>query len=518
MDRPLLRGKAADVDVKILGLEASEERWAIRPICSIFLGVALILLAFVPPLIIGADGNSMLAVAESLYQKHTFAVPIGTALSVGGRGGQYYSIMYPLISVLAVPSVALGSGLAHLFHLPKHYIASIFALSLNAVLIAGTAYFTALIAISLGASPKSSAIAALSFAFGTYAFVYARTFCAEPLLALLTAASIAFALGQPRKANSSLSLVTALAVLAKPTGFVLGPICCLYLFARNRSVRDALMPLVGTVCGCLLYLGYNDLRFGGFLRFGHATRGTVQGFTLAVLPWSSLALIASPDCGLVLYCPVLLSLVLLRRELFKRLDILFIIAVAVGYWLIYSPRFDWRGGWSWGPRFLLPTLPGLVAVTGLLELKWRKLLAVLTIIGFAINAPTLGAFVVRYYQEQLLLLGPTAAESRSPWSLSGAPLVGIWESGYHELVDAQHTDVVKVVRDAGGPSNGPADWRALRVVAVWWWMLPAAHIPRIMGALLSLAAIAGGVVLILIAIGMASDEATDGTGRPWELR
>ena len=177
--------------VKIPGLEASEARWAVRPICLIFLGVTLILLAFVPPLIINVDGDSMLAVAESLYEKHTFAVPIGTALSMDGRGGQYYSIMYPLISVLAVPSVALGSGVARIFHLPTHYVASIFALSLNAVLTAGTAYFTALIAISLGASPKSSAIAALSFAFGTFAFVYARTFFAEPLLALLTAASIA---------------------------------------------------------------------------------------------------------------------------------------------------------------------------------------------------------------------------------------------------------------------------------------------------------------------------------------
>jgi hypothetical protein len=496
--------------VKIPGLEASEARWAVRPICLIFLGVTLILLAFVPPLIINVDGDSMLAVAESLYEKHTFAVPIGTALSMDGRGGQYYSIMYPLISVLAVPSVALGSGVARIFHLPTHYIASIFALSLNAVLTAGTAYFTALIAISLGASPKSSAIAALSFAFGTFAFVYARTFFAEPLLALLTAASIAFALDQPRKAHSGLSLLTALAVLAKPTGFVLGPICCLYLFARNRSVRDSLMPLVGTVFGCLLYLGYNELRFGGFLRFGHATQGTAQGFTLAVLPWSSFALIVSPDCGLVWYCPVLLSLVLLRRELLKRLDILFIIAVAVSYWLIYSPRFDWHGGWSWGPRFLLPTLPGLVAATGLLELKWRKVVVVLTIVGFAINAPNLLTFFERYYQEALLR-GQAAAESRSPWSLNGAPLVGIWESGYHELADAQHTDVVKVVREAGGPSNSSADWRGLRVVAVWWWMLPAAHVPRIIGVLLSFAAIVGGVALLVIAIGTASDEVTDGT-------
>jgi hypothetical protein len=71
--------------------------------------------------------------------------------------------------------------------------------------------------------------------------------------------------------------------------------------------------------------------------------------------------------------------------------------------------------------------------------------------------------------------------------------------------------VAKVVRDAGSPSHGPADWRALRVVALWWWMLPAARISRMIGASVSFAAIVGGAMLIVIATKMANDEEPNGS-------
>ena len=50
------------------------------------------------------------------------------------------------------------------------------------------------------------------------------------------------------------------------------------------------------------------------------------------------------------------------------------------------------GGWSWGPRHLLPILPGLVALTGVLSNGWRKVLVLSAILGFLLTAPNLVSF------------------------------------------------------------------------------------------------------------------------------
>src|ERR1019366_8112515 len=104
-----------------------------------------------------------------------------------GRGGELYSNLYPLLSILALPLVGTGLALGHLLHLPPHYVAGVFALVLSSMLTAGSVYLTALLALRLGASPRGAVLSSLAFAFGTIAWIYSREFYAEPLLALLTA-------------------------------------------------------------------------------------------------------------------------------------------------------------------------------------------------------------------------------------------------------------------------------------------------------------------------------------------
>src|ERR1700740_2491338 len=162
------------------------------------IGVVLIYLAFLPPGIYSIDGNAMLAVSESLVTHHSFAVPAD--LGMPGRDGRFFSQWYPLLSILAVPFVAAATQAAHVLKLPAHYVAAICALVLPAVFTALTAAFVALIAQQLGSSRRGAFLAALTYAFGTIALVYARTFYAEPLLALLTAASLCLVLaGSPSR-------------------------------------------------------------------------------------------------------------------------------------------------------------------------------------------------------------------------------------------------------------------------------------------------------------------------------
>ena len=231
---------------------------------EVALGTTLFFLAFLSPVINSLDGLSMLAVTESLVRHGSVAVP--KSLGIPGVGGLYYSWWYPLLSVIAAPFVICGFALARLSHLPPHFVAAAFASVLPAVLIGVTTGLVVRIAARLGAGGRASVIAAIAFAFGI-ALVYAREFMADPLLALVTAAAIYFELGPPRELPL-IGLCTALAVLAKPTGIVVGPVIAIHAVLVGKSARAFWTPVISTVIGLAIYFVYNDIRFGNALSFG----------------------------------------------------------------------------------------------------------------------------------------------------------------------------------------------------------------------------------------------------------
>jgi hypothetical protein len=459
-----------------------------NPPLAAALGILLVYGAFLCPLVYSVDGNSMLAVSESLALHHSFA--IGPQFGVLGRAGRFYSIWYPLLSILAVPFVWVGSIAGKWTGLPLHYALQPFALILQDLITALTAYVTALLALRLGARMSGAVWAAIGFAFGTCAMVYARSFFADPLLALLTVVGIYLQLGKRRAGTFAAAAVSALAVLAKPTGVILGPILGAYAMFTRRSLWAGLPQLSGTTAGALAYLGYNKLRFDGWLTFGHAQAATVQGFTIAVLPWSTIGLLVGTGNGLLWYCPIVLALAGLSRWVWRRPDVRLVAVVGIAYLAIYSPRFDWAGGWAWGPRLLVPALPGWAALCGLLEDGWRSLFIALIAAGLVVNAPNLVSFYQRYLQECLV------AASSAKVACSQPPFLRIWGSAYREINDARTTDVDALVRQAGSTDTGPQDWRTLRIVAVWWWLLPAAGIPRIAGASVALCLVLAGGFLM----------------------
>jgi hypothetical protein len=277
-------------------------------------------------------------------------------------------------------------------------------------------------------------------------------------------------------------------VLAKPPGAVLGPILAAHAALKDRSPRSVLAPLAGTATGIAIYFFYNYIRFGEVLTFGQSF-----AFALSNLPGGIAGLLASPGRGLVWYCPAVLALVGLSTSFFRRLDVLLITSIALAYLGIYAARSDWAGGWCWGPRYLLPALPGLMALCGLLGAKSRKALIALTLLGFLINAPTLISYYERLYQEDLVSYNPPES---TLWSLNQAPFLRIWGSMSRELADARRTDVRLLVQHAGEADNSKASWRTLRIVAVWWWMLPLAGIPRAFGAAVSALLATTGLALI----------------------
>jgi hypothetical protein len=451
-------------------------------------GVGLVYLAFLPPLIYSADGNSMLAVAESLVTKHNFTVP--ASMGHLGRDGNYYSIWYPLESILAVPFVALGNTIAHAAGLPAHYVAGVFTSLLSVLLCTSSVYLTGMLAVRLGASSKGAIFAALAFGLGTITPVYARDFFSDPPLTLMTAATLFFALGEGAYQSTIAGATAGFAVLCKPSAIILGPLVSAYKLFKTRSLRQAIVPMVGTAVGSLLFLLYNDLRFGSFTNFGYER---AVGFSITHFFEAAAAMLISPGRGVVWYCPPILGLAGLKRTKLANLEVALILGVAAAYWLLYSCWQDWAGGWAWGPRFLLTTLPGLLALTGLLPDRRLRIMPVLILLGFVVSAPNLVCFFERYQTEDI---ANNVSSAQEMWSPSKSALIGIWRVAYHEIRDARATDVRSIVHDAGKSDNGPEDWRAFRIVAVWWWLLPAFGIPRFAGIAVALSLLGFGAALI----------------------
>ena len=153
-------------------------------------------------------------------------------------------------------------------------------------------------------------------------------------------------------------------------------------------------PLCGTAAGLLIYFVYNWVRFADAFNFGQPGH-----FSLSVAPIALAGLLTCPGTGLLWYCPAVIAVAGVPAATFKRWESALIMAVAGAYLAEHAVWGYWDESWSWGPRLLLPAVPGLMALTALLERRRRWLLIALTIAGFVVNAPTLISFYERYYQE-----------------------------------------------------------------------------------------------------------------------
>jgi hypothetical protein len=114
-----------------------------------------------------------------------------------------------------------------------------------------------------------------------------------------------------------------------------------------------------SIFGTLFALGYQytaDPRWSAILSIGFLSASVP---TLEAL-WG---LTLSPFRGLFFASPILLlslpGLVLLRRSTF-RAEWITTLAIALSFFALISASAQWWGGWSAGPRYLVPLLPFLV--------------------------------------------------------------------------------------------------------------------------------------------------------------
>lgn len=281
----------------------------------------------------------------------------------GADGGQYST--FPLLPSLAqVPGVLVLAALG-----PQRYL---FALPLITQL--APAAFAALTCVlfyslsrHLGVSRRSAATATAILALATPMWVYARRPYGETIEAATVLAFVTACLGLRDRATVGAALLVGLSgglcILAN-LDLSLGVVAAvLVLFARSVPLRAFPWLVAGMAPFAALLMAYNQARWGNPFDSGMEP---FYGIPREQIGWGLWGLLASPGKSLLLYAPpVLLGLIGWPRLARIRPGAAAILAATVVPPMLQAARDPaWSGGWCWGPRLWVFSLPVLLLGLG----------------------------------------------------------------------------------------------------------------------------------------------------------
>ena len=307
--------------------------------------------------------------------------------------GHYYADKVPGLSFLAIPVVAATSLVINRTggnvdsNDPRDFarFAKMASIAVNGLISALAAAVLFLTAIRLGATRTGAVFAAGALAFATPFFGWSTAFFAHSVsgsLLMFVAAAIAFAFagdsaGQSRPPSMLFGLglgmllgYTLVVDLTAAPACLLGGVLTLALAARRGAaalLRMASGLLLGGVLGLLPLLVYNQLAFGSPFTLGYSAvvgfEGMQQGFFGITWPKPGVVvqLLFGLYRGLLPLSPVLVlvpvGLYAMWREPSTRVAAGAILVVLCSFLWINASYVLLGGGWSTGPRHLVPMLP-----------------------------------------------------------------------------------------------------------------------------------------------------------------
>ena len=330
--------------------------------------------------------------------------------------GRYYTDKQPGYSLAAAVPYAAAKGVLGLpdhprgglalRYWPGDYWATLGTAGLASA-IAGA--LLAVIARRFGCGPRTSAIVGLSYGLATPAFAYATMSYGHQLASacLLGAFALIDRPGDRRPARA-MAAAGVLAAWASVVELSVGPVSAIlaafaaFEAARGRvSARGLVAFVLGAMGPTAILLAYNLLAFGHPLDIGYAHHADPYFETLhppenpsglTAPRWDRLVpLLWGRYRGLGFYAPIVLLAVpgwlasLTRGWAAASL----VSMMAAGAVLLVNLSYpEWTGGWSTGPRLLVPALPfAMIGVAGALAAGGRPAMVLgagLTVVGAAL--------------------------------------------------------------------------------------------------------------------------------------
>ncbi len=235
-----------------------------------------------------------------------------------------------------------------------------------------------------GAGPAGAFLLCAAWSMGTNAFTYATHFYDHQFAAVLTLVALYLAAPRGREDGAEpgagrialFGFIAAYAAVSEYPSALTGAILFVYLVTRLKKKRRAAWAVLGGAAPLALLAAYNYISFGSVFAIGYfheahpffqseMSRG-IGGVTYPRMDRLYMIL-ASPERGLFWGSPYLLAALpgfvcLIRRYRGIGWTCLAMVAARV---LVNASYYDYMGGFTPGPRFLVPALPFMVLAAGM---------------------------------------------------------------------------------------------------------------------------------------------------------
>jgi SAM-dependent methyltransferase len=341
--------------------------------------------------ITGYDGRTMFGVTESLIERRSIAVD-PELNTLPGRGGLEYSRYGLGLSLLAAGPYLLLRPVAQFAEEPGVFLEAATAATM-AFVTGGLAVALYLLSRRLGARTTAATMVAVGGVAGTFALPYGKEFFSEPLATLALVVTVERLLAR-RPGWAGLAL--GMAVLTRPQNLLFAPVAAAVVW-RTQGPRAVLGLAAGVLPGVVLTFAYNWLRFGDPTKLGYDDVGLTTPFLDGAA-----GLLGDPVKSVILFAPVVLVLPAAFVKCWKKnRPAALLIGAYVGITFVLTATwFAWHGGWSWGPRLLLPAVLLAVPMIGpwITTVTRTRVVALLFAAGCIISLP---ALVVSTQTQQL---------------------------------------------------------------------------------------------------------------------
>jgi hypothetical protein len=290
--------------------------------------------------------------------------------------GHFYSAKAIGAPMLGIPVYRIMKCVSPLTKSVERYLIRIFVSTLPFCIL-GMLLF--LMAERMGVSPANAYLMVLAYSFGSISIIHAMLFSGHQTAASFTFFSFAL-LYMTSSANNriinylsffSAGLLAGVGALCDYTAIYIAFVITAYMLSLTVSWKCKMLFIVGgAICASLLGI-YNAICFGNPLHMSYSvmsnarfSAGVATGFLGIALPkteaiWS---LLFSPSRGLFFIMPVFLyslaGFVRMWRMSYRK-EVVAIISICFGYLMMISGFYGWHGGWTFGPRYLVPMLPFL---------------------------------------------------------------------------------------------------------------------------------------------------------------
>lgn len=377
----------------------------------------------------GTNSSSRYALVEAIVKNQTFffddELAKFSSADIVSYNGKIFSIFTPGVSFVGLPFYLVGRvfGLPQLF---TYFSTFIFAI-LNVYLIAR-------LGVKLGANRYAALIGGVAFLFATNALPYAHSLTQHHISTTLILLALLNSVSKRTFVNNLLfGLYFGVGVLMDiPNGLMVFPLG-LYILHKHIALHNLnskvglslklnfISLIVGLIPFLLLFGWYNHEVTGSYTKLGQSigrsdylgdgkvkektkeaikdpyekksvynTRNQLNGFYI---------LLISNERGWLYYSPVIaigiLGLIVgLRKKEHKTLIVLGVSA-ALFCIVSYASFGDPWGGWSFGPRYLIPASAIVCSGIGVAAQKYKKnilfIVIFLTIFIYSITVNSLGA-------------------------------------------------------------------------------------------------------------------------------